>query len=69
LKKFITLNYIKTFSEMNIVNKKTEDLTPKIMQALDRAVKRIKLEAKATNTYIVVSDGKGGTKKIYAKDL
>ena len=54
---------------MKTTDKKKEDLTPKIMQALDRAVKRIKLEAKATNTYIVVSDGKGGAKKIYAKDL
>ncbi len=54
---------------VNNIKKKKEDLTPKIMQALDRAVKRIKLEAKATNSYIVVSDGKGGIKKIYAKDL
>ena len=36
---------------------KNEDRTPQIM------------EAKATNTYIVVSDGKGGAKKILAKDL
>ncbi len=54
---------------MNMKNKKSEDLTPKIMEALARAVQRVKLEAKATNTYIVVSDGKGGSKKIYAKDL
>ena len=27
------------------------------------------IEAKATKTYIVVSDGKGGAKKIFAKDL
>lgn len=54
---------------MNTTDKKREDLTPKIMQALDRAVKRVKLEAKATNTFIVVSDGKGGIKKIHAKDL
>jgi hypothetical protein len=54
---------------MNLTINKSEDLTPKIMAALDRAIKRVKLEAKATNTYIVVSDGKGGSKKIYAKDL
>ena len=54
---------------MNPLSKKSVDLTPKIMEALDRAIKRVKLEAKATNTYIIVSDGKGGIKKIYAKDL
>ncbi len=54
---------------MNMTNKKSEDLTPKIMEALDRAIKRVKLEAKATNTYIVVTDGKGGTKRIEAKDI
>ena len=55
---------------MNLVNKKlSEDLSPKIMEALARAIKRVKVETKATNTYIVVSDGKGGIKKIYAKDL
>jgi hypothetical protein len=54
---------------MNLVNKKREDLTPKIMEALKRATQRLIVETKATNTYLVVSDGKGGTKKIYAKDL
>jgi hypothetical protein len=48
---------------------KSEDLSEKIKIALDRAKNRLIVEAKATNTYIVVSDGKGGSKKIYAKDL
>lgn len=50
-------------------NIKIKDRTPQIMEALKRATQRIILEAKATNTYIVVSDDKGGVKKIYAKDL
>lgn len=50
-------------------NIKIKDRTPQIMEALKRATQRIILEAKATNTYIVVSDGKGGVKKIFAKDL
>ncbi len=54
---------------MIVAEKIKEDLTPKIMEALKRATQRVKLEAKATNTYIVVTDGKGGSKKIYAKDL
>ncbi len=45
------------------------DLSAKIMEALARAVQRLKVETKATNTYLVVSDGKGGVKKIYAKGL
>ena len=52
---------------MNTIKEK--DFTTQIMEALKRATDRIKIEAKATNTYIVVSDGKGGIKKIYAKDL
>jgi hypothetical protein len=47
----------------------SEDLSKKIQVALDRAKKRLVVETKALNTYIVVSDGKGGSKKIYAKDL
>ena len=50
-------------------NIKIKDRTPQIMEALKRATQRIILEAKATNTYIVVSDAKGGVKKVYAKDL
>jgi hypothetical protein len=48
---------------------KSEDLSQKIKIALDRAIQRVKVETKATNTYMVVSDGKGGSKKIYAKDV
>ena len=48
---------------------KIEDRTPQIMEALKKATQRISIEVKATNTYIVVSDGKGGAKKILAKDL
>lgn len=48
---------------------KKEDRTPKMMEALKQATQRIIIEAKATNTYIVISDSKGGVKKIYAKDL
>ena len=51
------------------IKEKREDRPIKIMEALKRAAQRIILEAKATNTYIVVSDGKGGVKKIFAKDL
>ena len=46
---------------------KNKDRTPQIMEALKKATQRIIIEA--TNTYIVVSDGKGGAKKIFAKDL
>lgn len=55
--------------ENNNSNNKTEDRSKKMMEALKRATERIRIEAKATNTYIVISDGKGGVKKIEAKDL
>jgi hypothetical protein len=45
----------------------SEDLSKKIQVALDRAKKRLVVETKALNTYIVVSDGKGGTKKYMQK--
>ena len=48
---------------------KIQDRSLKITQALKSASERLIVETKATNTYIVVSDGKGGIKKIYAKDL
>ena len=54
---------------MSNIKEKREDRPIKLMDALKRATQRIILEAKATNTYIVVSDGKGGVKKIFAKDL
>lgn len=50
-------------------SKKREDLSVKIKIALDKATQKIMAEAKANNSYIVVSDKKGGVKKIYAKDL
>ena len=49
--------------------KKSEDLTDKIQAALDKAIQGVIAETKALNTYMVVSDGKGGVKKIWAKDL
>jgi hypothetical protein len=48
---------------------KREDLSPKIKEALERAKKRLIVETKALNSYIVSSDKKGGIKKTYAKDL
>ena len=54
---------------MEIKKNKIEDRSIKMMEALKQATQRIIIEAKATNTYIVVSDGKGGVKRIYAKDL
>ena len=48
---------------------KRGDLSDKIQIALDKATQKIIAEAKANNSYIVVSDEKGGVKKIYAKDL
>ena len=50
-------------------NIKEKDLSAKIMEALGRAIQRLKVETKATNTYLVVADSKGVPKKIYAKDL
>ena len=50
-------------------SKKREDLSDKIQIALDKATQKIIAEAKANNSYIVVSDKKGGVKKIFAKDL
>lgn len=49
--------------------KKSEDLSPKIKEALDRAKKRLIVETKALNSYIVNSDKKGNIIKTYAKDL
>jgi hypothetical protein len=50
-------------------NKKSEDLSPKIKVALDKAIQKIIAEEKARNGYLVVSDSKGNIKKIAAKDL
>ncbi len=54
---------------MNNTKTISKDLSKKIQVAMERAKNRLIVETKALNTYIVVSDGKGGTKKIYAKDL
>ena len=50
-------------------NIKIKDRKEEMIQALANASLRVIVETKATNTYMVVSDGKGGIKKIYAKDL
>ncbi len=52
----------------NKKNKK-EDLSDKIQIAPDRAIAKLKVEAKATGTYLVVADKKGNIKKIHPKDL
>lgn len=53
---------------MNSV-KKSEDLSDKIKVALDKAIKKLIAEEKARNGYLVISDKKGGIKKVPAKDL
>ena len=50
-------------------NKKSEDLSSKIQIALDKAIEKLKVEVKATGTYLVISDKEGNIKKIPAKDL
>jgi hypothetical protein len=49
--------------------KQREDLSPKIKEALDKAIKKVIAEEKARNGYLVISDSKGTIKKIPAKDL
>ena len=49
--------------------KKSEDLSDKIKVALDKAIKKVIAEEKARNGYLVISDKKGGIKKVPAKDL
>lgn len=49
--------------------KKREDLSNKIQVALDKAIKKVIAETKATNSYMVIADDKGNIKKIPAKDL
>ena len=53
---------------MDLTNRNV-DLSDKIKIALDKAIKKIIAEAKAANSYIVVSDKKGKVKKLYGKDL
>jgi hypothetical protein len=53
---------------MNSV-KKSPDISVKIKAALDKAIKKIIAEEKKHNGYLIISDKKGGIKKIPAKDL
>ena len=53
---------------MNLV-KKGEDLSGKMKVALDKALLKVITEEKARNGYLVISDKKGGIKKVPAKDL
>ena len=50
-------------------SKKSEDLSPKIQIALDKAIQKVIAEEKARNGYLVISDEKGNIKKVAAKDL
>jgi len=49
--------------------KKRENLSPKIKIALDNAIKKVIAETKARNSYLVIADKKGNSKKIPARDL
>lgn len=46
---------------------KINDRSVKMTQALKSASERVIVETKATNTYVVISDGKGGLKKSTVK--
>jgi len=52
-----------------VIKEKREDLSGKIKIALDKGIKKLIAETKATNSYLVVSDKNGKIKKISAKDL
>ena len=67
-RKSVTLNYIIKYQGM-LIKQKREDLSMKIKDALDRGIKKLLAETKATNSYLVVSDKNGKIKKIAAKDL
>jgi hypothetical protein len=54
---------------MNTEINKPNDVYQKMKEALERTRKKLIVETKATNSYLVISDGKGGAKKVYAKDL
>ena len=49
--------------------KESEEFLKKIQEALDKAIEKLIAEHKARDGYLVVSDGKGGVKKIRARDL
>ena len=53
---------------MNAINKEG-DLSDKIKVALDKAIKKVIAEEKARDGFLVISDKKGGIKKVPAKDL
>ena len=50
-------------------HKTHKDISVKIKIALEKAIKDVIAETKAKNSYLVISDRKGGIKKIPAKDL
>jgi len=52
-----------------INKKKQEDLSGRIKIALDKAIKKVIAEEKSRDGYLVVTDKKGGIKKIRAKEL
>ena len=49
--------------------KAKNDLSGKIKNALDKAVKKVIAEEKAKDGYLVVSDEAGNVKRLPAKDL
>lgn len=50
-------------------SEKAKSMFEKTEKALGKVSKNIVEETKKRNSYMVVSDGKGGIKKIHAKDL
>ena len=49
--------------------KNRKHLSGKIKIALDKAIEKVIAEEKARGGYLVISDKKGGIKKVPAKDL
>jgi hypothetical protein len=52
-----------------LISQKREDLSEKIKIALDKGIKKLIAETKATNSYLVISGKDGKVKKIPAEDL
>ena len=52
-----------------MIENEREDISEKLRIGFDRARKKLIAHKKATNGYIIVSDKKGSSKKIMAKDL